>query len=40
MESQFIGYAFLVETLKLKVFPIQRPAAIRPATRQIEQRKD
>lgn len=33
MESQFIGYAFLVETLKLKVFPIQRPAAIRPVTR-------
>lgn len=32
MESQFIGYAFLVEALKLKV--------IRPVTRQIEQRKD
>ncbi|MEL7936155.1 Fic family protein [Pseudomonas delhiensis] len=33
MESQFVGYAFLVEALKLKVFPIQRPAAIRPVTR-------
>lgn len=33
MESPFVGYAFLVETLKLKVFPIQRPAVIRPVTR-------
>jgi len=40
VESQLIGYAFLVEALKLKVFSIQRPAAIRPVTRQIEQRKD
>ncbi len=33
MKSPFVGYAFLVEAMNLKVFPIQRPALIRPVTR-------
>lgn len=31
--SQLLGYAYLVEDLSLQVFPIARPAIIRPVTR-------
>lgn len=33
MSNQFVGYAHLLEALSLRVFPLARPARVRPVTR-------